>query len=175
VAIALAASVGAAGLAAPADAVAMGSISHPALQSRPAARADLHAKRRRTVRTGLRHLSVAKKKALLARYIRSHPGVVAAHARRPGVTLAKKLRLAAFLKAHHQKLKRPVRRARTTAPRAKKKKKAGATASWHRPAELLVGGSVGLMALFLIGSGVLTGPKSRARARARRRRTLATR
>ena len=155
----------------------MGSIAHPALQSRPDARADLHAKRRRTTRKGLRRISAAQKKALLARYIKTHPGVVAAHARRPGVTLAKKLKLAAFLKAHHQKLKRPVlRRTRATPVRAKRKKKAGATSSWHRTAELLVGGSVGVMALFLIGSGVLSGPRSRARARAKRRhRTLVTR
>jgi len=177
VAIALAVTVGAPQLAAPAGAVAMGSLGHPAIQSRPAARADLQAKRRRTTRKGLRRISAAQKKALLARYIKTHPGVVAAHTRRPGVTLAKKLKLAAYLKAHHRKLKRPVLgRARNTAVRPKRKKKAGATSSWHRPAELLVGASVGLMALFLIGSGVLSGPRSRARARAKRRhRTLVTR
>src|SRR5580700_8250650 len=104
-AIALAVTVGAPPLAAPAGAVAMGSIGHPALQSRPAARAELHTKRRRTTRTGLRRISAAKKRSLLTTYIKTHPGFVAAHARRPGVTLAKRLKLAAFLKAHHQKLK----------------------------------------------------------------------
>jgi hypothetical protein len=163
-------------LAAPAGAAAMGSIGRPELASRPAARADLHGKRRRTTRKGLRHMTAAQKKALLARYIKTHPGFVAAHNRRPGVTLAKRLKLAAFLKAHHQKLGKPVRRTRNAAVRPKRKKKAGATSSWHRTAEFLVGGSVGLMALFLIGSGSLSGPRSRARARAKRRhRTLVTR
>jgi hypothetical protein len=178
VAIVLAVAVGAPELAAPAGAVTMRSTRPAELRSRPAARGALHAKRRRAPRRGLRHISAAKKRALLVAYIRTHPGVVAAHARRPGATLAKRLKLAAYLRAHHTKAKRaPVRRpAARPAARPKKKKKGAATSSWHRSAELLVGASIGLIALFLIASGALSGPRSRARARARRqRRTLVTR
>jgi len=177
VAIVLAIAVGAPELAAPAGAVTMRSTGRSELQARPATRDELHAKRRRVVRKGgLRPMSAARKRALLVRYIKAHPGVVAAHARRTGVTLAKRLRYAALLRARLKKTKgTALPRVRTPNPavRPKKKRKKGAASStWHRTAELLVGSSVGLIALFLIGSSVLNGPRSRARARARRRQRI---
>jgi hypothetical protein len=191
VAIVLAIAVAGPELASPAGAANPRSASRSALQSRPAARAALHAKRKRKVHgKRLRPISAAKKKALLTRYIKTHPAVVAAHARRPGATLAKKLKLAAYLRTHpRKKLKGAAARKRVRKPTAaaaakkkklaaekRKKKKAAASSSWHREAVLLVGTLVGIGALFLIGSSVFGGPRSRARARARRRhRTLVTR
>ncbi len=172
VAIVLAFAVCAPEFALPAGAVTMRSTGRSELQSRPATRDALHAKRRRVVRKGgLRRISAARKRALLVRYIKAHPGVVAAHARRSGVTLAKRLKYAALLRARVKKTKSTALRrlrARKPAVRPKKKRKA-ASSTWHRAAELLVGSSIGLIALFLIVSSVLNGPRSRARARARRR------
>ena len=85
-AVVLAIAVAAPGLAAPAGAAPARAAGRSELQSRPEARTAAHAKRRKVHRARLRPISAAKKKALLARYIKTHPGAVAAHARRPGVT-----------------------------------------------------------------------------------------
>ncbi len=185
-AVVLAIAVAAPGLAAPAGAAPVRAAGRSELQSRPEARTAAYAKRRKVRRARLRPISAAKKKALLARYIKTHPGVVAAHARRPGVTIAKKLKAAANRRAHpakkQKKQKAAPRKKAGRKPAAKqsakhkKKKKGSAVSSWHRAAELLVGLSIGVLALFLIGSSVFSGPRSRARARARKRhRTLVTR
>jgi hypothetical protein len=193
-AIVLAMCAAAPALAAPAGATALRSTGRAELQSRPAARSARPAKHRRhkVRRTKrLRPISAAKKRALLERYIKSHPGVVAAHARRPNVTLAKKLKAAAYLRAHpRRKVKKRVAVAAPRRPRRapvkkkaasgkakkNKKKKAAAVSGWRRDAMLLGGLAVAALAVFLIGSSVFSGPRSRARARARRRqRALAPR
>ena len=176
-------------LAAPAGAVPARNAGRSELQSRASARGAVHAKqRRRKVRRvrkvrHLRPISAAKKKALLARYIKAHPGVVAAHARRPNATLAKKLKTAAYRRAHpHRVIKAGPKRAKprprhapikkkkpAVAKHKNKKKKGAAVSGWSRDAMLFGGLAVAALAVFLIGSSVLSGPRSRARARARRR------
>jgi hypothetical protein len=189
-AIVLAISLAAPALTAPVGAAPARSSARSEIHTRPAIRSALHAKqRRRKVRrrsAPLRPISAAKKRALLARYIKSHPGVVAAHASRPSVTLAKKLKTAAYFRAHPHKVKKktrpkprhkpvpaPKRKKATSAK--KKKKKAAAVSGWKRDAMIVGGLAVAAFAVFLIGSSVLSGPRSRARARARRRRALAPR
>ena len=86
-------------LAAPAGAVVARGANHSELTSRPAVRSARHVKkRRRPVRRArrLKPISAAKKKALLQRYIKTHPRVLAAHAA-GNATLAKKLKAAAML------------------------------------------------------------------------------
>jgi len=188
-AIVLALCMAAPELAAPAGAVAARSTVRSESRARNAARSAREAKprpRKTRRRKRLRPMSVAKKRALLERYITAHPGVVAAHARRPNVTLAKKLQAAAYRRAHPKKRPKkkpaakpkrkpaPAKKKATTAK--KKKKKATGVSGWQRDAMLLGGVAVAVLAVFLIGSSVLSGPRSRARARARRReRALVTR
>ena len=176
-------------LAVPAGAVVARGANHSELAARPAVRSAKHAKkRRRPVRRAkrLKPISAAKKRALLQRYIRTHPGVIAADAATPNSTLAKKLKTKAFLRAHPRKkvkkVKKKVKKRARAKPRrkipprakkkpvkAKKKKKVASISGWHRDALMLVLLVVAGVALFLIGSSVLGGPRSRARARARRR------
>ena len=110
-------------LAAPAGAVVARAANHSELQSRPAVRtARRPKKRRRPVRRArrLNPMSAAKKKALLQRYIKTHPGVLAAHAA-GNATLAKKLKAAASSRAHPRKkvkkIKKNVKKVRRPRPR----------------------------------------------------------
>jgi len=154
-----------------------------AATTRNTSRIQLHqltrssAKRRKPHRK-LKRITSTKKHAILVRYIRKHPGVIAAHERRPSVTLAVKLRAKATARARARvrKPKRTVRRhapARPAAKKGKKKKKkkgkASSSTSKRRLAIIFGGLVVGGLALFLIASSVMGGPRSRARARARRR------
>ena len=100
------------------------------------------------------------------------------------MTLAKRLKTAAYLRAHpHKGAKKKVVKAKPrrkavpakkkAAAGKKKKKKAAATSGWKRDAMMVGGLGVAAIAVFLIGSSVLSGPRSRARARARRREARA--
>ena len=117
---------------------------------------------------------------ILARYIKAHPGVLAAHVHHTGVTLAGKLKARAAAKARARKNKKrhtkPANRRKKAsgtpagAKRGSKKKKAAPGSGWRR-AEMIVGAlAIGGLAVFLIGSSVLGGPRARARARARARK-----
>ena len=71
-------------------------------------------------------LTAAQKKALLAKYIKAHPGVVAAHQSGHGQTLAQKMRARHAAKAHarkHKKTKKTKKKAHAQSKKGKKGKK----------------------------------------------------
>jgi cobalamin biosynthesis Mg chelatase CobN len=143
------------------------------------ARAELAAKHKQ--QRHRKKLTAAQKKALLAKYIKSHPGVVAARRSGHGMTLAQRMRARHAAKAHAKKHKKagPHKKTKKTKKKAhakskknkknKKNKKAASSSGMRRYAILFGGAALGLLALFLIYSSIRNRPRARAMARARKR------
>ena len=177
------------GIGAPAGAATARPAGRAELSARGTSRPELAAKKRKAKKRKVKRapMTAARRKALLTRYLKAHPGVLAQHLAATGKKAATKP-LATKKKKPLKKKKKPAKKKKKPAKRtpAKKKKPARTAAKKAKPVKKHPLGTTGWTELFLIAllpfasvGGVLLGTDRLRRPRlpklpspAKRRRTL---